>query len=91
MAVDLRIVHLYPDVLRTYGDRGNVLTLERRASWRGFLVDVTGVSRGDRIPPEAAVIFLGGGTYRVQEAIGADLKIESRIGQGTAVTLRWAG
>jgi lipid II isoglutaminyl synthase (glutamine-hydrolysing) len=73
MAPDLRIVHLYPDVLRTYGDSGNVLALERRATWRGFAVEVTAVSRGERIPPDAGVIFLGGGTDRVQEAIGEDL------------------
>ena len=29
MAADLTVTHLYPDLLRTYGDRGNVLTLVR--------------------------------------------------------------
>jgi len=46
MRPDLTLVHLYPDLLMTYGDRGNVLTLSRRAAWRGFSVEVTGVSRG---------------------------------------------
>ena len=31
----LRLVHLYPDLMSVYGDRGNVLTLARRAAWRG--------------------------------------------------------
>jgi CobQ-like glutamine amidotransferase family enzyme len=70
---DLVIVHLYPDLLRTYGDRGNVLTLERRAAWRGFRVAVVSVSRGERIPPRPGLVFLGGGTDRIQEAIGEDL------------------
>ncbi len=70
---DLVMVHLYPDLLRTYGDRGNVLTLERRASWRGFRVDVVQVSRGEPIPKGAGLVFLGGGTDRIQEAIGEDL------------------
>ena len=26
---------LYPDLMNIYGDRGNVLTLLRRAKWRG--------------------------------------------------------
>ena len=39
---DLVIVHLYPDLLMSYGDRGNVLTLARRAEWRGFRVRSSG-------------------------------------------------
>ena len=31
----LRLVWIYPDLLSTYGDRGNVLMLERRARLRG--------------------------------------------------------
>ena len=34
MTADLILVHLYPDLLRTYGDRGNILTLQRRADDR---------------------------------------------------------
>ena len=28
---------LYPDLMNIYGDRGNILTLIRRAEWRGFV------------------------------------------------------
>src|SRR5207247_1026402 len=38
LTADLRIAHLYPDLLRTYGDRGNLLALARRSEWRGFSV-----------------------------------------------------
>jgi CobQ-like glutamine amidotransferase family enzyme len=68
------IAHLYPDLLRTYGDRGNVLALARRAEWRGFAVRVDAVTRGDHVPSDADVVFMGGGTDRVQEIIGADLR-----------------
>ena len=68
------VAHLYPDLLRTYGDRGNVLALARRAEWRGFVVRVDAVTRGDRVPADADVVFMGGGTDRVQEIIGADLR-----------------
>ena len=27
---------LYPDLMNIYGDRGNILTLLRRAEWHGF-------------------------------------------------------
>jgi lipid II isoglutaminyl synthase (glutamine-hydrolysing) len=71
---DLVLVHLYPDLLRTYGDRGNVLTLVKRAEWRGFRVEVAGVTRGESIPERANLIFMGGGTDRIQEIIGVDLR-----------------
>ncbi len=73
MRADLQVVHLYPDLLRTYGDRGNILTIERRAEWRGFSVETTGVSRGEPMPRHADLIVLGGGADRVQRAIVHDL------------------
>ena len=90
MGADLVIVHLYPDLLRTYGDRGNVLALQRRAEWRGFRVDVVAVSRGQRVPRRASVVLLGGGTDRVQEALGPDLRergpeLAEATGEGTVV------
>lgn len=71
---DLLLAHLYPDLLRTYGDRGNVLALARRAEWRGFRVRVAGVTRGEPLPPGAGLVFMGGGTDRAQEIIGDDLR-----------------
>ncbi len=73
MSPDLLLVHLYPDLLMTYGDRGNVLTLARRAAWRGFAVDVVGVTRGEPIPASANLVMIGGGSDRVQHLIGGDL------------------
>jgi hypothetical protein len=73
MSADLVIVHLYPDLLRTYGDRGNILTLMRRAEWRGFSVEVRGITRGERIPERAGLIFLGGGSDRIQSLVAPDL------------------
>ncbi|HZX37236.1 MAG TPA: glutamine amidotransferase, partial [Streptomyces sp.] len=32
----LRLVWVYPDLLSTYGDQGNVLVVERRARQRGL-------------------------------------------------------
>jgi CobQ-like glutamine amidotransferase family enzyme len=70
---DLRIAHLYPDLLRTYGDRGNLLALARRSEWRGFSVQIEPVGRGDRMASRPDIVLIGGGTDRVQEAIGEDL------------------
>jgi lipid II isoglutaminyl synthase (glutamine-hydrolysing) len=68
----LRIVHLYPDLLRTYGDRGNVMVLAQRARWRDIGAEVIPVSRGEVIPP-CEIVFIGGGSDRIQRAIGTDL------------------
>ena len=75
---DLVIAHLYPGLLRTYGDHDNVAVLSRRAEWRGFTVRIEGVGPGDPIPADANVIFLGGGTDGVQRVVGRD--VVSRAG-----------
>ena len=42
--MELRVCHLYPDVLNLYGDRGNVLCIKKRLEWRGIGCTVTAVS-----------------------------------------------
>jgi len=69
----LRLIHLYPDLMSVYGDRGNVLTLVRRAEWRGIEVQLIELSVGDRLEPdEADLIFFGGGQDREQEVVSPD-------------------
>ena len=69
----LRIVHLYPDLLSTYGDRGNVICLAQRAAWRGLGVTVDTVTRGQPLPEDSDVIFIGGGQDRCQQLAAPDL------------------
>src|SRR5712691_986424 len=69
----LRLIHLYPDLMSVYGDRGNVLALVRRAEWRGIEIQVTPLSLGDTLDPdEADLIFFGGGQDREQEVVSPD-------------------
>jgi lipid II isoglutaminyl synthase (glutamine-hydrolysing) len=69
----VRLVHLYPDLMSVYGDRGNVLTLVRRADWRGIPIEVRELSIGDALyPAEADLIFFGGGQDREQSAVSPD-------------------
>src|SRR6266851_597676 len=69
----LRLVHLYPDLMSVYGDRGNVLTLWRRAEWRGFELEVKELTLGDTLDPaEADLIFFGGGRDLEQEVVSPD-------------------
>jgi CobQ-like glutamine amidotransferase family enzyme len=69
----LRLVHLYPDLMSVYGDRGNVLALLRRAEWRGIGMQVQELSIGDELDPsEADLIFFGGGQDREQSVVSPD-------------------
>src|SRR5260370_25408589 len=69
----LRLIHLYPDLMSVYGDRGNVLALVRRAEWRGIDVQVSELTVGDELDPtEADLIFFGGGQDREQEVVSPD-------------------
>jgi hypothetical protein len=57
----LRLVWIYPDLLSTYGDRGNLLVLERRARLRGMPVEVALVNSDQRVPADGDIYLMGGG------------------------------
>lgn len=72
--MELRIAHLYPDLMSIYGDRGNVLALSQRARWRGIEAVVRSQTIGDTFDPDwADVWFFGGGQDQGQDLVGADL------------------
>ena len=45
----LHFVHLYPDLMNLYGDRGNMVALAMRAKWRGISTEVREVSLGEKL------------------------------------------
>ncbi len=57
----LDIVLLYPELLGTYGDRGNALVMRRRCELRGIDARVIEVNAGDDVPASGDVYLLGGG------------------------------
>jgi CobQ-like glutamine amidotransferase family enzyme len=69
----LEAVHLYPTTMNTYGDRGNVAALTRRAALRGLAVHWHALELGDEPPARCDLVFMGGGQDRVQHAAAADL------------------
>lgn len=70
----LRICALYPDVMNIYADRGNLLVLERRCTWRGIGCRIIAAGIGDAIDPDAHDLFyLGGGQDRDQRIVAEDL------------------
>ena len=36
----IKILHLYPDLLNLYGDRGNIECMRKRLMWRGIDAEV---------------------------------------------------
>lgn len=72
--LELNICHLYPDLLNTYGDRGNMLALLRRAQWHGIEAQITNVTIGNSFDASLYdIIFLGGGQDYEQEIIQNDV------------------
>lgn len=70
----LTIVHLYPQEMNIYGDRGNVLTFSKRLQWRGIEHNVVEVGVGHQYDfTEADIIFGGGGQDKGQIAVAEDL------------------
>ena len=61
MADELTIVRIYPELLGTYGDRGNGLALVHRAEARGIAARVIDVSADDPLPRSGDIYLLGGG------------------------------
>jgi CobQ-like glutamine amidotransferase family enzyme len=91
----LRIVWIYPDLLSTYGDRGNLLILARRAKERGLPVEVAEV-RSDQPLPSSADIYLIGGGEDGPQALGAqrlitDGGLHRAVAQGSVVFAVCAG
>ena len=61
MTDPVRLVWVYPDLLSTYGDRGNVLILERRARLRGLPVELVEVNSDQPVPRDGSIYLMGGG------------------------------
>jgi len=62
------VVSIYPDLLGTYGDAGNVLALNYQARRHGIELDVVTVRPGDDVPETADLYVLGGGEDSAQTA-----------------------
>lgn len=88
--MNLTIGYLYGDLMNIYGDRGNIIALEKRAQWRSIKVKIKNISIGDKITPRRCdIFFFGGGQDQQQELVAADLQssgkgklIKDEVGRG---------
>lgn len=69
----LTILQLYPNEMNIYGDRGNVLTLMRRAEWHGYKPEVIYHDPGKPFPAEVDLLVGGGGQDSGQNKVQDDL------------------
>lgn len=71
----LTLAWLYPDLMNTYGDRGNIVILQKRCEWRGIEVKIAKISVGDDIEQlkKSDLIFMGGAQDTQQEIVNEDL------------------
>src|SRR3990170_2024273 len=74
MEPTLRLAHLYPKLMNIYGDRGNILCLERRCRERGIAFEATELDLGEMLTPkDHDIIFIGGAQDREQRRVAEDL------------------
>ncbi len=72
--MELKICHMYPDVLNLYGDGGNIRCLTRRLQWRGIGAEVTRMPIGSPASLSGYdLVFIGGGQDFEQQVLLEDL------------------
>jgi CobQ-like glutamine amidotransferase family enzyme len=91
----LRLVWVYPDLLSTYGDRGNLLVLRRRARLRGIDVESFEVNSDQPVPRQGDIYLMGGGEDLPQilaaRRLRADGGLAAAAGQGAVLFAVCAG
>ncbi|NLF44733.1 MAG: glutamine amidotransferase [Syntrophomonadaceae bacterium] len=70
----LIIAHMYPDLMDLYGDRGNMICLEKRIRDYGYKCIIIPVRLNEDIHyQEMDMIYMGGGSLREQKLVSDDL------------------
>ena len=85
----IRLVSVYPTLLGTYGDGGNLRVLTMRARMRGFEVEPVELDAGEPVPDGADLYLLGGGEDDAQvaaaRALRRDRGLARAVEQGAVV------
>ena len=68
--MELKIGWLYPTLMSTYGDRGNVICIQQRAQWQGFNVQIIPLDLQASVTEIHQVdLLVGGGAQDRQQEI----------------------
>lgn len=67
----IKILHLYPDLLNLYGDKGNIECMRKRLIWRGIDAEVVTYTCADSgfDLSDVDIVFIGGGSDREQKIV----------------------
>lgn len=92
----VRVGLVYPELLGTYGDRGNAVVLVQRLRWRGLDSEFVEVAAGEPIPASLDVYLFGGGEDDPQVMASAGMRasraaIERARADGAAILAVCAG
>jgi lipid II isoglutaminyl synthase (glutamine-hydrolysing) len=82
----VRVGLVYPELLGTYGDRGNAVVLVQRCRWRGIPAELVEVSAGAPIPDSLDVYLFGGGEDDPQSMAAAGM-----VASRDAIERAWRG
>lgn len=71
----LTIGWLYPHLMSTYGDRGNIITLQKRCEWRGIKTEILPITADTKVNELSSIhiLFGGGAQDREQEIVMEDM------------------
>jgi len=71
----LTVGWLYPELMSTYGDRGNIITLQKRCEWRGIKTEIKRLDVEFTIDDlkKCDLLFMGGAQDKQQEIVAGDL------------------
>jgi CobQ-like glutamine amidotransferase family enzyme len=75
----VRVALLYPELLGTYGDRGNARVLLQRLAWRGVPAELVEAPWGEPAPASCDIYVLGGGEDSPQASAAAALITEGAL------------
>ncbi len=91
----VQIVSIYPTLLGTYGDGGNVVALAHIAGLHGLSVEIHTISPGMEIPKNGDIYVMGGGEDTAQVAAANALRasgaLTHAVENGAAVLAICAG
>jgi CobQ-like glutamine amidotransferase family enzyme len=66
----LNIGWLYPDLMSTYGDRGNIIAFQKRCEWRGIKTNLSTINQETKISDLEKLDFIfGGGAQDLEQEI----------------------
>jgi CobQ-like glutamine amidotransferase family enzyme len=92
----VRVGLVYPELLGTYGDRGNAVVLVQRLRWRGHDAELVEITAGEPIPDSLDVYLFGGGEDDPQVMASAGMRasraaIERARARGASILAVCAG